>query len=814
MKRIFSFIVVSTGLLFITCGKTVPEDPSDGTAPLAILAKQFVSPPIEYRPHVWWHWLGSNFRKEGITKDLEAMKEAGIGGATIFNIASSVQNTHAPIENNPWPEQTFRGEAYWDAFRHTLAEAKRLGLTIGLHGTPGYATTGGPWIPEERGMQTLVFSDIRVTGNRVIDSVLQKPELPRYKGYAPEYGKRATYYRDVAVVAVPDKNDAAPSDVIDISEHMDTTGLLRWQAPKGNWIISRIGHAPTMANPHPLPDDIIGKALEVDKMSREDNIYHWQQLLDPLKEHIGQYFGNTFKYIWIDSYESGDQNWTPGFREEFVRMKGYDPLPFIALQHAHREQSTVPESFSTDNRQVISQLFVDNSWKTAAEMIHSYGLQLYWEPYYGPFNQYHNDECIAIADLPINEFWTGGDGYTGNFGMLSAKLGKRIVAAEAFTGPPQLSRYTEDPAFLKRPADGCYAGGVNLYFLHHWVHQPFDDKYQPGMGMGWWGTHFGRHQTWFRPGKAFFTYLARCQMLLQQGTLVSTNNGVLHRTTNDADIFFITNLGDSALSRTFEFPVREKTPELWDAYRGTIRQTNEWREANGSIAVDLKLEKDESVFVVFPKNAECAYAKLRLPPVKVLDEKILKQLDGSWNVSFQPKLGQPFKRDFESLVDFSLHNDDEIKYFAGTASYETNFSLESEDLGKNVRILLDAGTLNDIAELEVNGKNAGVLWNPPYKTDISPYIKKGNNKIVIHVTNNWANRLIGDEQYPADFEWGTDRDDAGRAMKAFPDWFIKNQARPSERKAFTIWYYYRKDDPLQPAGLLGPVRIIKQNVSE
>ncbi len=53
--------------------------------------------------------------------------------------------------------------------------------------------------------------------------------------------------------------------------------------------------------------------------------------------------------------------------------------------------------------------------------------------------------------------------------------------------------------------------------LHHWVHQPFDDKYQPGMGMGWWGTHFGRHQTWFEPGKAFFEYLARCQAMLQHG---------------------------------------------------------------------------------------------------------------------------------------------------------------------------------------------------------------------------------------------------------------------------------------------------------
>ena len=92
-----------------------------------------------------------------------------------------------------------------------------------------------------------------------------------------------------------------------------------------------------------------------------------------------------------------------------------------------------------------------------------------------------------------------------------------MVGAEAYTGRPEVSQFTEDPAFLKPATDRAFSQGINRMILHHWVHQPFDDKYQPGMGMGWWGTHFGRHQTWFEPGKAFFTYLARCQAMLQYG---------------------------------------------------------------------------------------------------------------------------------------------------------------------------------------------------------------------------------------------------------------------------------------------------------
>ena len=796
---------------------------------LQSLAEQFSSPPLRYGPHVWWHWMGSNFTKEGITKDLEAMKEAGIGGATIFNITSSVQHTQEPMENNPWPHQTFRGEAYWDAFRHTMAEARRLGLTMGLHGTPGYSTTGGPWIQEERAMQTLVFSTAKTTGKRPVEMTLERPALPRYmykyiaEGVPGEIpGDSATYYKDVAVIAVPEKSDPKPDEVLDISGCMDSTGHLKWQAPAGVWNICRIGHAPTMANPHPLPDDIIGKALEVDKMSRDDNVYHWQQLLDPLKEHIGEYFGSTFTYIWVDSYESGDQDWTPAFREEFRRMKSYDPLPWMLLQRMPKDKkpkkvATADDAwkrFENDFKEVRSRLYIDNGWKVSKEMLHSYGLKQYWEPYWGPFDRY---ESSTIPDVPVTEFWTGDTQINNGLVIPEAvKAGKRIIGAEAFTGRPRNSRYTEDPAFLKRSGDVGFASGANLYFLHHWVHQPFDDRYQPGMGMGWWGTHFGRHQTWFKPGKAFFTYLARCQMLLQQGVSVLDNvKNVAHRTTPDADIFFVANPNVIATEKTYAFSVGNSVPELWDAYRGTIRRTTDWRADGDTIRVDLRLEPDESVFVVFPKDKKCAYEKLRLPPTEVLDEEILTEMSGTWSVRFQPMLDAEFRREFPALTDFSKHEDTAVKYFAGTASYEKNIRIDDKFFGKNRRIAIDLGQLHDIAQLEVNGKSVGVLWCPPYRTDVTEFLKKGENKITVHVTVNWANRLIGDEQYPADFEWGNDQGEQGRAMKAFPEWFIRNEPRPSRgRKAFTLWYYFRPDSPLYPAGLLGPVKLLAQTVTD
>lgn len=227
------------------------EEPAD--LPLEELAREFVTQPQrQYRPYVWWHWMGSNFSKEGITKDLEAMADAGIGGATIFNLASAVQESHKPVGNNPWPEQTYRSKAYWEALRHAAAEARRLGLKIGIQNTPGYSTTGGPWIDERRGMQTVVATRCSVEGGREVSLKLEQLVPPVYTGWGSPHIE-ATYYEEIAVMAVPDGTAADTADVIDVSRHMRRDGTFRWDAPAGRWTIVRLGYAPTMSNPHPCP---------------------------------------------------------------------------------------------------------------------------------------------------------------------------------------------------------------------------------------------------------------------------------------------------------------------------------------------------------------------------------------------------------------------------------------------------------------------------------------------------------------------------------------------------------------------------------
>ncbi|HEY8732977.1 MAG TPA: hypothetical protein VIL90_00315, partial [Puia sp.] len=110
----------------------------------------------------------------------------------------------------------------------------------------------------------------------------------------------------------------------------------------------------------------------------------------------------------------------------------------------------------------------------------------------------------------------------------------------------------------------------------------------------------------------------------------------------------------------------------------------------------------------------------------------------------------------------------------------------------------------------LNGKDLGVVWTAPWNIRIPPgIIKQTGNTLTIKITNEWANRLIGDEQEPADCEW-LPGDFGGQFLKEFPDWWLKKQNRPSKgRYCFTTWNYFTKDSQLLTSGLLGPVKILE-----
>lgn len=493
------------------------------------LQRGFRDPPAVARPHTWWHWMNGNVTREGITADLEAMKQIGLGGAQIFNVSESIPVGPVTIMSPEWRALV----------RHAAQEANRLGIELCMHNCPGWSSSGGPWVKPEFAMQTVVTSETAAHGPASFSAVLPQPEVrhgfyrdvavlafptpreatTRIKDIKPKAGYEYRYGQQPALDAYPAAAVIKASEIVDLTNQLAADGRLTWAVPAGDWTILRIGHTPTGAVCAPAPDS--GRGLECDKLSRAGLDAHWAGMMGPVLADLGPLAGSTLNNCLVDSYEVGGQNWTPRLREEFKRRRGYDPLPYLPTFTGRVvEGGEVSERFLWDLRRTIADLFADNYYTYFAELCHKHGMRASIEPYDGPF------ECLLAgrdADIPMGEFWVGGG--ESNSCKLAASVahtyGRTIVGAESFTAVPSVGRWLNHPASLKAVGDLMYCAGINRYIIHRYAHQPWLNRF-PGMTMGQWGTHFERTTTWWQHGgPEWVRYLARCQFMLQQGRFVA-----------------------------------------------------------------------------------------------------------------------------------------------------------------------------------------------------------------------------------------------------------------------------------------------------
>ena len=145
------------------------------------LLASFRDPPAEARPRTWWHWMNGNVTADGITRDLEAVAQIGIGGVEMFDVGCGI----------PAGPVTPLGPEWVKLVRHAADECGRLGLSFTVHNCPGWSSSGGPWITPELSMQQLVWSEVTLVGGRTIDRVLPQPLT------------RLGHYRDAITVAFP-----------------------------------------------------------------------------------------------------------------------------------------------------------------------------------------------------------------------------------------------------------------------------------------------------------------------------------------------------------------------------------------------------------------------------------------------------------------------------------------------------------------------------------------------------------------------------------------------------------------------------------
>jgi len=316
----------------------------------------------------------------------------------------------------------------------------------------------------------------------------------------------------------------------------------------------------------------------------------------------------------------------------------------------------------------------------------------------------------------------------------------------------------------------------------------------------------------------------------------------MHRKVGKDDIYFVHHREKVATTLRCSFRVTGRIPELWHADTGKMEKQAQFVEKDGRTELAIDLDPSGSVFVVFRESSENVDPVVKVTPENgrvIFDEKnalsLLADKAGDYTVSLASgkslnakvaDLGKPIDLspnwrvgfdgpglkaegtiDFKALSDWKDHPRDDIKHFSGTAAYRKRLEVPEAWLAGEKRVYLDLGEVAITAEVILNGKNAGVLWKPPFVIDVSDQVVAGTNEIEILVTNLWTNRLIGDQSLE-DTSGYYAGDKPGRKM---PAWYVNNKPMPEgPRSTFTTWNFYDKDRELLPSGLLGPVRLIQE----
>lgn len=300
----------------------------------------------------------------------------------------------------------------------------------------------------------------------------------------------------------------------------------------------------------------------------------------------------------------------------------------------------------------------------------------------------------------------------------------------------------------------------------------------------------------------------------------------IHRKVDDTDIYFLRNTLNRPLDIDCIFRSQNGMPSFWYPETGEIEDVLAYDTDTNGTRIPVHLPVFGSLFVVFEKNTvqhittitwnqqtvfptekqnqerpvsfrngkivfwqngnyELAFKNQKTQKVLISDIPEEISLLGPWKICFPFGWGAPQRVTVPELVDWSKSDDLGIRYFSGIAAYHKKITL-SPDLLKNTEVILDLGSVEEVAHLFVNGHDLGIFSFYPYRINITKAIHPGDNYIVLEIANLMNNQLVGDASVPPQYK----------------------RTHSNITKGPNPWMTEWQDVPLKQSGLTGPVRII------
>jgi hypothetical protein len=494
----------------------------------------FKNPPAQYHPYVRWWWNGDKVEKAELTRELELLKTAGIGGVEINPIQFPQHTDDMGRRSLVW-----LSDEWIEMLDHTLKETKRLGLTADLLVGSGWPF-GAEFLQGEERAEIITIGVKKIEGEFDFEISLFDLIKIADPSIVSLHSRREPLVQKVYLVPDP---MTSLDQVKDLSDQIPN-GFIKVSIPLGRWAIyaqvitrgfqSVLNGAPGANGP--VLNHFNKEAVEKYLNHMTDTI---QQKIGPLKGRLRAFF--------TDSLEVEGANWCSDMAEEFKKRRGYDILPYLPFilfkfggmgsvsdynyGVAHSDDfRDVLERIRLDFKITMAELFYERFCLSFETWCKKNGVQSRVQPY---GRGYHIVDGALTFDIPEGETWvrphSGKDmpennpGWGRSYDMMNKYVtsaahlnGKRLISCEECTNTSVV--FSTTLQLLKLCSDQSLISGVTHSVYHGFNYSPPDAPFP-----GWirYGNFMNERNTYWPYFKYLNEYKARISALLQQADFYS-----------------------------------------------------------------------------------------------------------------------------------------------------------------------------------------------------------------------------------------------------------------------------------------------------
>ncbi len=237
-------------------------------------------------------------------------------------------------------------------------------------------------------------------------------------------------------------------------------------------------------------------------------------------------------------------------------------------------------------------------------------------------------------------------------------------------------------------------------------------------------------------------------------------------------------------------PPAELTEALAEAQKPALRRAPRlFVASNGRLAAEFAVPG--ALDIETGAGARFTLAAADIPAPRVIAGPFAVAFDSKWGAPAAPVR-------FDRLVSWTERPEPGVKHYSGAATYSTTFELPAAPAAETERVYLEIEQVAEVAQVRVNGRSAGILWRPPYRLDVTGYLRAGANTLDITVANTWVNRCLYDATLPKNERL---------------TWAVSMQTHyPDSASAPAAGDYYPWKHGSLPSGLIGEMRLVHTKI--